>query len=70
MSPFLFSLYTLDCRPTHEANIILKFADDTIMVGRITSNNEAAYRTEVENLVSWSRENNLGPYSQSILSYR
>lgn len=59
LSPFLFSLYTLDCKPTHEANTILKFADDTIVVGRITSNNEAAYRTEVENLVSWSRENNL-----------
>ncbi len=59
LSPLLFSLYTLDCKPTHEANTILKFADDTIVVGRITSNDEAAYRTEVENLASWSRENNL-----------
>ena len=41
-------------------NTILKFADDTLVVGRITSNNEAAYRTEDrENLVSWNRENNL-----------
>ena len=59
LSPFLFSLYTLDCKPTHEANTMFKFADDTMVVGRISSNNEAAYRTEVENLVSWSRENNL-----------
>ena len=59
LSPFLFSLYTLDCKPSHEANTILKFADDTIVVGRTTSNNEAAYRTEIENLLSWNRENNL-----------
>ena len=59
LSPYLFSLYTLDCKPTHEANTMFKFADDTMVVGRISSNNEAAYRTDVENLVSWSRENNL-----------
>ena len=53
MSPFLFSLYTLDPKPSHEANTVLKFADDTIVVDRITSNDQAAYRTEEENLVSW-----------------
>ena len=53
LSPFLFSIYTLDPKPSHEANTVLKFADDTIVVDRITSNDQAAYRTEEENLVSW-----------------
>lgn len=37
----------------------MKFAGDTIVVGRITSSDETAYRSEVENLESLSQENNL-----------
>ncbi len=59
LSPLLFSLYTYDCRPSYETNTIIKFADDTIVVGKITNNNESAYRAEVENLERWSQDNNL-----------
>lgn len=48
IKPLLFSLYTYDCRPSYETKTIIKFADDTIVVGRITNNNESAYRAEVE----------------------
>lgn len=59
LSPLLFSLYTYDCRPSYETYTIIKSADDTIVVKRITNNNESAYRAEVENLEHWSRDNNL-----------
>ena len=43
----------------HASNSIIKFADDTTVVGLITNNNEAAYREEVRALEVWCQENNL-----------
>lgn len=59
LSPLLFSLYTNDCKPSYKTNTIIKFADKTIVVGRITKNKESAYRAEAKNLESWSQNNNL-----------
>ena len=36
LSLLLYSLYTSDCSPAHPDNIIVKFADDTTVVGLIT----------------------------------
>ncbi|KAI4905615.1 hypothetical protein NFI96_026967, partial [Prochilodus magdalenae] len=44
LSPILYTLFTYDCVATHPGNIILKFADDTAVIGRITGGDEAAYR--------------------------
>ena len=35
LSPFLYSLYTHDCNPLYNTNAIIKFADDTTVVGLI-----------------------------------
>lgn len=59
LSPLLFSLFRHDCKPTHDSNTIIKFADDTIVRGRVTKYNEEAYRREEENLVRWSQNNSL-----------
>lgn len=59
LSPLLYSLYTHDCSAAHQSNIIVKFADDTVVVGLISSNNEMAYLEEVERLSSWCKDNNL-----------
>ena len=59
LSPLLYSLYTSDCRPAHPDNIIVKFADDTTVVGMIRRGNEAAYRDEVLRLGEWCATNNL-----------
>jgi DNA gyrase inhibitor GyrI len=40
---------------------IIKFADDTTVVGLITSNDETTHRVEVRALGVWSQENNLSP---------
>ncbi|KAI4884806.1 hypothetical protein NFI96_003751, partial [Prochilodus magdalenae] len=59
LSPLLYSLYTHDCTARHSSNVIIKFADDTTIVGLISNNNEEAYREEVSFLTHWCRENNL-----------
>ncbi len=59
LSPLLCSLYTHDCTATHSSNVIVKFADDTMVIGLITNNDETAYREEVSTLTKWCQENNL-----------
>ncbi|KAK3560863.1 hypothetical protein QTP86_022608, partial [Hemibagrus guttatus] len=41
------------------SNHIIKFADDTTVVGLISKNNESAYREEVQRLAAWCKVNNL-----------
>ncbi|MCJ8743769.1 hypothetical protein PDJAM_G00098070 [Pangasius djambal] len=59
LSPFLFTLMTHDCLAMHSSNHIIKFADDTTVVGLISKNDESAYREEVQRLTDWCRANNL-----------
>ena len=59
LSPLLDSLFTPDCVAKHDSNTIIKFADDTTVVGLITDNNETAYREEVRELAVWCQDNNL-----------
>ncbi|KAK1803173.1 hypothetical protein P4O66_021691, partial [Electrophorus voltai] len=46
-SPLLFTLLTHDCAAMQSSNHIIKFADDTTVVGLINKDNESAYREEV-----------------------
>lgn len=59
LSPILYTLFTYNCFTSHKDNIILKFADDTTLIGRITCGDETAYRREVASLVSKCEDNNL-----------
>ncbi|KAI5628338.1 gastrula zinc finger protein XlCGF28.1-like [Silurus asotus] len=59
LSPLLYSLYTYDCVATSNSTTIIKFADDTVVVGLISNNDETAYLQEVKNLERWCQENNL-----------
>ncbi|KAK0152895.1 RNA-directed DNA polymerase from mobile element jockey [Merluccius polli] len=59
LSPLLYSLFTNNCTPTHGSNTIVKFADDTTVIGLISSNDESAYRDEVQSLAAWCVDNNL-----------
>jgi len=59
LSPLLYSLYTHDCTATHSSNVIVKFADDTTVIGLITDNDETTYREEVSTLTKWCQENHL-----------
>ena len=61
LSPLLYSLFTHYCVAKHDSNTIIKFADDTTVVGLITDNDKTdktAYREEVRDLTVWCQDNN------------
>ena len=74
LSPLLYSLFTHDCMARHVSNTIIKFADDTTVVGLITNNDETAYREEVRDLAMWCQDNNLSlnviKTKEMIVDYR
>ena len=59
LSPLLYSLYTHDCVARYSSNSIVKFADDTVVVGLISDNDEKAYLEEVAGLTLWCQDNSL-----------
>ncbi|KAJ8385474.1 hypothetical protein AAFF_G00185700 [Aldrovandia affinis] len=59
LSSLLYSLYTNDCTSNSESVKLLKFADDTTLIGLISDGDESRYREEVSQLVSWCGANNL-----------
>ncbi|KAK1806985.1 hypothetical protein P4O66_004823, partial [Electrophorus voltai] len=59
LSPLLYSLYIYDCTATSSSTIIVKFADDTVVTGLISDNDERAYLEEIKHLEIWCQENNL-----------
>lgn len=59
LSPLLYSLYTHDCSPAYPGNTIIKFADDTTVIGLITGGDETNYRNEVLKLTEWCSGDNL-----------
>jgi hypothetical protein len=74
LSPLLHSLFTHDCTARHDSNTIIKFADETTVVGLTTDNDETAYREEVRGLAIWCQENNLSlnvsKTKEMIVDYR
>ncbi|KAK1791023.1 hypothetical protein P4O66_002073 [Electrophorus voltai] len=59
LSPLLYSMYTFDCVATSSFTTIIKFADDTFIMGPISGNDERAYLEEIKHLENWCQENNL-----------
>ena len=59
LSPLLYTLFTHDCSASSPSNLIVKFADDTTVLGLINNNDEKEYRAEVQHLASWCDSNNL-----------
>ncbi|KAK3526343.1 hypothetical protein QTP70_024267 [Hemibagrus guttatus] len=46
--------YTRDCVVTTKSTSIIKFADDAVVMGRITDNDETAYLEKIRHLENWS----------------
>ena len=59
LSPALFTLYTNDCTTRDPTVKLLKYADDTTVIGLIRDGDESAYRKEVDQLVQWCGRNRL-----------
>ncbi len=59
LSPLLFSLYTNNCTSKVPSVKLLKFTDNTALIGLIQDGNESAYRQEVKELAVWCSLYNL-----------
>ncbi len=74
LSPLLYSLYTHDCVSSHRSTSVVKFADDTVVLGLVSNNDEAAYLDEVERLTSWCQDNclslNVSKTKELIVDFR
>ena len=72
LSPLQYSLITHDCKARHNSNNIIKFADDTTVVGLITDNDETGYREEVRDLAMWCHNLSLNVIKtkEMIVEYR
>ncbi|KAK3533795.1 hypothetical protein QTP70_027362, partial [Hemibagrus guttatus] len=56
LSPLLFSLYTNGCTSGHQSVKLLKFADDTTLIGLISVGDESAYRgTTITKELKWEQ---------------
>ncbi len=74
LSPLLYSLYTHDCVSSHSSTSIVQFADDTVVLGLISNNDETTYLDEVERLTSWCQDNclslNVSKTKELIVDFR
>ena len=59
LSALLFILYTNDCRAKGENVSILKYADDTVIVGLMNNGDESNYRSNVRHFTEWCEKNYL-----------
>ncbi len=65
---------THDCVSSHRSTSIIKFADDTVVLGLISNNDETAYLDEVERLTPWCQDNclslNVSKTKELIVDFR
>ncbi|KAL7869777.1 hypothetical protein AOLI_G00137650 [Acnodon oligacanthus] len=59
LSPFLFTLYTMDFSYCTETCHLQKFSDDSAIVGCINKSDEREYRATVKDFVAWCERNHL-----------
>jgi hypothetical protein len=54
LSPLLFTLYTSRCRSNNSLCKIIKYADDTVIAGLVTKNQDNSFFTSnIDNFVDW-----------------
>lgn len=74
LSAILFTIYTSDCRSSSEHTIIIKYADDTVIIGLISKDDDSKYKEEVENFTKWCDDNflnlNVTKTKEMIIDFR
>ena len=74
LSPFLFTLYTADCRSKTELCPLVKFADDSALTGLITKDDDTHYRRQIDMFVDWCDQNylqlNVSKTKEMIIDFR
>lgn len=59
LSPKLFNLYTHDCVSTQDSSIVISYTDDTTIPGLIKGEDEAGYRTVVNDIMVHGEDSGL-----------
>ena len=74
LTPFLFSLYTPDCCSSNESCSIVKFADDTVLIGLISDDDGSKYIDEINKFATYCRthfiELNVKKTKEMIIDFR
>ena len=74
MSPVLFSLYTDDCRSLFDKCTVIKYADDTVIIGKISNDDCRDYLAQVDIFVEWCKLNylelNVKKTKEMIIDFR
>ncbi len=71
--PYFFFIFFINSMSSHSSTSIVKFADDTVVLGLITNNDETAYLDEVERLTSWCQDSlslNVSKTKELIVDFR
>ena len=72
ISPFIFTLYTNDCRSRDDKQLTIKFSDDTAVVDLTDS--EAHFESSVRDFSEWCKENylelNVGKTKEMVVDFR
>jgi hypothetical protein len=59
LSPTLFTLYTNDFNASSDNNKLVKFADDSALLGLVQNDDDSEYKKDVAHIVEWCEENSL-----------
>ena len=74
LSPFLFTLYTDDCKLSEDLCHLQKFSDDSALVGCILDDSEGLYRNQIDQFVMWCEQNflevNVVKTKEMIIDFR
>ena len=74
LAPFLFTLYTSDCRSLEEGCPVIKFADDTAMAGLINGNDHGSYLRQLQSFVDYCDSNvlqlNVSKTKEMVIDFR
>ncbi|PIK42685.1 hypothetical protein BSL78_20454 [Apostichopus japonicus] len=74
LAPFLFTLYTYDARSSEQGCSLIKFADDTAMIGLVNGNGDEAYLRQVQSFVNYCDLNflqlNVAKTKEMIIDFR
>lgn len=74
LAPFLFTLHTHDCVSTELSCPLLKFADDTVIIGLISKDNSTFYENQLSSFVEYCERNvlelNVSKTKEMIIDFR
>lgn len=74
LAPFLFTLYTCDARSSEDSCPLVKFADDTALIGLIKGDDHAKFLTQLNSFVNYCVDNflilNVSKTKEMVINFK